>query len=80
MGIIVSARPSFSEGRSIGMEKSGYRIVGYLLAAALGVIVGGLAVALGSKAIPIMMSRMMGAAMENMRAQMGGEGCGPEDL
>lgn len=63
------------------MEKSGSRFFGYLLAAALGVIVGGLAVALGTKAIPNMMSRMMATAMENMmRAQMGGEGCDPAEM
>jgi hypothetical protein len=62
------------------MEKSGYRIVGYLFAAALGVIVGGLAVALGSRAIPTMTSKMMAAMMENMRAEMGGEGCEPEEM
>jgi biopolymer transport protein ExbB/TolQ len=62
------------------MEKSGSRIVGYLLAAALGATAGGLAVALGSKAIPNMMSRMMAAVMENMRAQIGGEGCDPEEM
>jgi hypothetical protein len=61
------------------MEKSGSRFVGYLLAAALGAVAGGLAVAIGSKALPTMMSRMMATAMENMRMQMGGEGCDPAE-
>ena len=59
------------------MDRSRSQFVGYLVAAALGAVAGGLAVAIGSKAIPTMMSRMMAAMMENMRLQMGVEGCDP---
>lgn len=54
------------------MEKSGSRTGGYLLAAALGAVAGGLAVAIVGKVIPGLMSNMM--------AQMGGEGCDPEEM
>ena len=62
------------------MDRSGSRFIGYLVAAALGATAGGLAVAIGSRAIPTMMSKMMAAMMENMRLQMGAEGCDPEEM
>ena len=51
-------------------------LVGYLIAAALGATVGGIGVAIFTRAIPKMMSRMMG----NMMKQMGSAGCNPEDM
>ena len=53
---------------------------GYLLAAALGVIGGGLGVAIATKAIPKMMSRMMAGMMQNMMAQMREGGCEPAEM
>jgi hypothetical protein len=49
---------------------------GYLLAAMLGAIGGGFAVALLTRAVPKMMSRMM----QSMRAQMVAAGCDPEEM
>ena len=51
-------------------------IGGYVLAAAMGVIGGGLFVALATKAIPNLMSRMM----QNMMAHMGENGFSPENM
>lgn len=56
------------------------RMAGYLVVAALGATVGGIVVAIGSKAIPTMMGRMMSNMMGNMMTQMGGEGCDPEEM
>ena len=55
-------------------------MAGYFLAAALGATIGGIGVAILTRAIPKMMSRMMPSMMENMMKQMGGEGCNPEDM
>ena len=51
-------------------------VAGYLFAAALGATAGGIAVFIFTRAIPKMMSHMMG----NMMNQMGGEGCNPEEM
>ncbi len=51
---------------------------GYLLAAALGALGGGVIVLWATKAVPKMMSRMMAGMMQNMMAQMkenGGGAC-----
>ena len=53
---------------------------GYLLAAGLGAVAGGLLVAVATRAIPKMMSQMMSGMMRNMMAQMGEEGCSPSEF
>ena len=62
------------------MNESKTPVAGYLIAAALGATVGGIGVAIFSRAIPKMMSRMMSNMMENMMRQMGAEGCNPEEM
>ena len=62
------------------MNESRKPIAGYLIAAALGVTVGGVAVTVVSRAFPKMMSRMMSNMMGNMMKQMGAEGCNPEEM
>ena len=49
---------------------------GYLVAAGLGAIGGGLAVVLLTRAVPRMMSRMT----QSMRDQMVAAGCDPEEM
>ena len=49
---------------------------GYLIAAVLGAIGGGLIVALATSAIPKMMSRMM----QNMMGHMAEQGCNPAEI
>jgi hypothetical protein len=58
------------------MDDSKAPVSGYLLAAALGTMVGGIGIAIITRAFPKMMSRMM----SNMMQQMGGEGCNPEEM
>ena len=53
---------------------------GYLITALLGAAAGGLVVAWVTHAIPRMMKGMMAGMVENMRAQMGAEGCKPDDI
>ena len=53
---------------------------GYVLAAAVGAIAGGLLVALSTKAIPKMMSQMMSGMMQNMMGRMRKESCAPEEI
>ena len=62
------------------MNNSRAPMAGYFLAAALGATLGGIGVAIITRAFPKMMSRMMPLMMENMMKQMGGEGCNPEDM
>ena len=62
------------------MNESRAPLPGYLLAMALGATVGGVAVAIFTRAIPKIMSRMMSKMMGNMMNQMGGEGCNPEEM
>ena len=47
---------------------------GYAIAAVLGAIGGGLIVALATRAIPKMMSKIMAGMMENMVSRMGENG------
>lgn len=49
---------------------------GYVLAAGLGAVAGGLVVALATRAVPKMMSRLMAGMM----AQMAESGCDPSDM
>lgn len=58
------------------MNETRTPVAGYMIAAALGATVGGIGIAIITRAFPKMMSRMMG----NMMNQMGGEGCNPEDM
>ena len=58
------------------MGKSSSPRGGYIVAALIGAAVGGYVVARATKAIPLMMSRMMGSMM----VQMGGEACNPEEM
>ena len=58
------------------MNQSKFPVGGYLLAGALGATLGGIAVAILTRAIPSMMSRMM----SNMMMRMSGEGCAPEEM
>ena len=60
------------------MNKPGANVPGYLMAAMLGAIGGGLFVAVATRAIPKMMSKMMPEMMKNMREQMKESGCSPE--
>jgi len=62
------------------MNESRKPVAGYLVVAALGATVGGIAVAIFSRAIPKMMSLMMSNMMGNMMKQMGAEGCNPEEM
>jgi hypothetical protein len=62
--------------RSTRMDKPRSLTTGYILAALVGATVGGIAVAIVTKAIPGMISRMMG----NMMMRMGREGCDPEGM
>jgi hypothetical protein len=49
---------------------------GYVLAAIIGVIGGGILMAIIGEIIP----RIMREMMKGMMAEMGGEGCDPEDM
>jgi CheY-specific phosphatase CheX len=62
------------------MHSTGSHNRGYALAAVLGVVGGGLIVALATKAIPKMMSQMMSGMMQNMMARMGEGGCNPAEI
>ena len=53
---------------------------GYMLAAVLGAIIGGLVVALATKAIPKMMSQTMAGMRQKMMAQAGVSGCTPSEM
>jgi hypothetical protein len=54
---------------------------GYILAAVLGAFGGGLVVALATKAIPTMMSRLMAGMMQTMMARMDtAGGCNPAEM
>jgi hypothetical protein len=58
------------------MRSKGY----VLLAAALGALVGGAVVVIATRAIPKMMSKMMGGMMQNMTARMREGGCEPAEM
>jgi CheY-specific phosphatase CheX len=52
----------------------------YILAAVLGVLGGGLVVAIATRAMPKIMSQMMSGMMRNMMAPMGEGGCNPAEM
>lgn len=52
----------------------------HLWAAALGAIAGGITVAIATRAIPGMLSRVMSGMMVNTMMRMGGEDCDPEEM
>lgn len=60
--------------------KSGTSNLGYILAAAVGALGGGILVAAATKAIPKMMSRMMSQMMASMMSEMGDGDCQPVDI
>lgn len=64
------------------MEKPGSQSLGYLLAASLGALGGGILVVYSTRAIPKMMSRMveqmMPNMMKNMQQKMKDGGCSPD--
>ena len=62
------------------MDKKNFHSTGYILAAALGALGGGLIVMVATQAIPKMMSRMMAGMMQNMLAHMQEKGCAPAEI
>lgn len=62
------------------MDRKDAQFPGYLLAAGLGAVGGGLLMALATKSIPKMMSRMMAGMMENMMSQMADGECDPAEI
>jgi len=62
------------------MDKTGSHTRGYVLAALLGALGGGLVVVLATKAIPRIMSQMVAGMTRNMMAQMGEGGCNPAEM
>ncbi len=62
------------------MDKFAYQRKGYLISALLGAVGGGIVVMVASRAIPIMMSRMMAGMMQNMMSQMKASGHNPQDM
>jgi hypothetical protein len=62
------------------MDKSRSHTRGYILAGLIGAAAGGVGVAIFTRAIPVLLSRLMSGMMENMMSQMGAEGCDPEEM
>jgi len=62
------------------MTSKGSRTRGYALAALLGAIGGGFAVAVAIDAVPRMMFRLMAGMMRNMTAGMGEGGFDPPEM
>ena len=62
------------------MERKENPVKGYVLAAGLGALGGGLFLALVTNAIPKMMSKMMSGMMQDMMTQMGADGCDPVEM
>ncbi len=62
------------------MQDTNSREAGYVLAALLGAIGGGLVVAFATRAIPKMMSQVMSGMMQSMMAPMREGGCSPEEM
>jgi hypothetical protein len=58
------------------MADRGSQAAGYLMAALLGAVGGGLAVVLATRAIP----GMLGQMMQRMMTQMREEGCDPAEM
>jgi hypothetical protein len=73
-------RSTDNQAKKVKMGNPSSRNRGYLLAALLGAMGGGLVVALATEAIPKMMSRMMPAMMQRMMAQMNEGGCDPVEM
>ena len=62
------------------METTGHPAKGYLLAATLGAIGGGLAVLLAARAMYKMMSGRMSGMMRGLMSDMGAEACDPAEM
>lgn len=62
------------------MESLKNRTKEHVVSALLGAVIGGMAVTFATNAIPKMMSRMMCAMMNNMRAQTGNDSLSPEEI
>jgi hypothetical protein len=62
------------------MDQPRNPVGGYTLAALLGAAAGGTTVAIITKAIPNMMSRMISSMMGDVMKQMGGQDCNPEEM
>lgn len=62
------------------MSRSRYPTGSHIVAAALGAIAGGIAVAIATRAIPAILSRVMPDMMGHAMMRMGGEGCDPEEM
>ena len=56
------------------------RKAGYVLAALLGAVAGGLVAIVGTRALPKMMSQIMSGMMQNMMTAMGEKGCDPSEI
>jgi CheY-specific phosphatase CheX len=68
------------EGKDVKMHNTRSHTKGYVLAAALGAIGGGLIVALATRAIPKIASQVMSGMMRNMMAQMAAAGHNPAEI
>jgi hypothetical protein len=62
------------------MDESSVSSKGYFLAAALGIVGGGLVVALITRAIPKIMSQTMAGMMQSRMARMEVAGCDPAEM
>ena len=60
---------------SIGSRKSGY-----FLAAILGAVGGGAAIAVATDAVPKMLSQVMSGMMRNMMVELGAGACDPAEM
>ncbi len=66
------------EERKMGSIRS--RKSGYFLAAILGAVGGGAAVAVATDAVPKMLSRVMSGMMRNMMVELGAGACDPAEM